>query len=101
VAHGIAVVGDRIPHGLGLAQSFLYGVPDSGMLMKERMFATHAAGNPVLSGGTVGPEGSVLCIPVLALMIVVLLFTRKSPGPPLEQEARPVSAEPVAATLEA
>ena len=83
------------------AQSFLYGVPDSGMLMKERMFATHASGNPVLSGGTVGPEGSVLCIPVLALMIVVLLFTRKSPGPPLEQEARPVSAEPVAATLEA
>lgn len=85
------------------AQSFLYGVPDSGMLMQGRLFATHASGNPVLSGGTVGPEGSVLCIPILGLMIVVLLFTRTSPGPPLEPKRTPnsISQEPLAATLEA
>jgi len=66
------------------SQSFLYGVPDSGLLVQGRMFATHAMGNPVLSGGTVGPEGSVLCIPVLLLVIVVLLFTSPAPLPPLE-----------------
>ena len=54
------------------AQSFLYGVPDSGGLVQGRLFATHASGNPLFSGGTVGPEGSVLLVPVLALVIVVL-----------------------------
>ncbi|WP_058188440.1 CPBP family intramembrane glutamic endopeptidase [Terracidiphilus gabretensis] len=65
-------------------QSFLYGVPDSGSLMQGRLFATHASGNPVLSGGTAGPEGSVFCIPVLLLVLVVLFFTHSSPQPPLE-----------------
>jgi hypothetical protein len=54
--------------------------------MQGRLFATHAMGNPMLSGGTVGPEGSILCIPILLLVIVVLLFTRSSPQPALEIE---------------
>jgi len=66
------------------AQSFLYGVPDSGNLVQGRLFATHPLGNPILSGGTVGPEGSVLIIPILCLVIIVLLFTKRSPQPSLE-----------------
>ncbi len=66
------------------AQSFLYGVPNSGGLMQGRLFATHAIGNLLFSGGTDGPEGSVLCIPLLLLVIVVLFFTHTSPQPPLE-----------------
>jgi membrane protease YdiL (CAAX protease family) len=66
------------------AQSFLYGVPDSGQLVQGRLFATHPSGNVLLSGGTVGPEGSVLLVPVMALVIVVLLYTHPSPQPPLE-----------------
>jgi len=66
-------------------QSFLYGVPDSGGLMQGRLFATHTAGNPLFSGGTVGPEGSVLCIPVFLLAVAGLFFfTHPSPQPPLE-----------------
>ena len=65
-------------------QSFLFGVPDSGLLMQGRLFATHALGNPLLSGGTVGPEGSVLCIPIMLLSIGVVWFTHPSPLPPLE-----------------
>ena len=42
------------------AQSFLYGVPDSGFLSAGRLLKTHPMGNPLLSGGTTGPEGSVL-----------------------------------------
>jgi membrane protease YdiL (CAAX protease family) len=65
-------------------QSFLYGVPDSGQLFQGHLFATHPNGSPLLSGGTVGPEGSVLLYPVLALVILVLIHTHPSPQPPLE-----------------
>ena len=83
------------------SQSFLYGVPDSGALVQGRLFATHPLGNPVLSGGTVGPEGSVFCIPILVLIIVVLLFTRPSPQPPLETKPRRNALSQPPVTLEA
>jgi membrane protease YdiL (CAAX protease family) len=67
-------------------QSFLYGVPDSGGLMQGRLFATHALGRPLLSGGSVGPEGSVLCVPIILLVLPVLYFTRPSPLPAMETE---------------
>jgi membrane protease YdiL (CAAX protease family) len=70
------------------AQSFLYGVPDSGLVVQGRLFATHPSGNPLLSGGTVGPEGSLLLVPVLALVLVVLFYTHPSPQPPLETRPR-------------
>ena len=78
------------------SQSFLYGVPDSGGLIQGRLFATHASGNPLLSGGSAGPEGSLLAIPVIVLVILVLLFaTHPSPQPPLEpREQQPASPEP-------
>ena len=76
------------------SQSFLYGVPDSGNLVQGRLFATHPLGNPLLSGGTAGPEGSVLCVPIILLVIVVLCFTRPSPQPPLETEDQNQPAEP-------
>jgi membrane protease YdiL (CAAX protease family) len=65
-------------------QSFLYGTPDSGGLIQGRLFATHASGNPLFSGGATGPEGSVLCVPVLLFAIAVLFFTHPSPQPALE-----------------
>jgi hypothetical protein len=70
-------------------QSFLYGVPDSGGLMQGRLFATHALGKPLYSGGTVGPEGSVLCIPIFLLTILVLCYTHPSLQPPLELPGDP------------
>lgn len=74
------------------AQSFLYGVPDSGNLSIGRLFQTHTAGKPLLSGGVDGPEGSVLCIPVLLLVALIIRFTTK-PGtqPPIEPDVHPVS----------
>ena len=75
------------------SQSFLYGVPDSGGLEQGRLFATHAIGKPLLSGGTDGPEGSLICIPILLLLIVVLFFTRSSPQPPLEPNSLPSPVE--------
>ena len=57
------------------AQSFLYGVADSGIMVQHHLFATHPVGRPLLSGGTTGPEGSLYIVPVLALAAVVILLT--------------------------
>lgn len=57
------------------AQSFLYGVADSGNVSAGRLFSTHPVGRPILSGGLTGPEGSVLVLPVLALIAAILVLT--------------------------
>jgi membrane protease YdiL (CAAX protease family) len=57
------------------AQSFLYGVADSGLAVKGHLFATHPAGSVYLSGGPTGPEGSVLLIPVLVLAVIAIVYT--------------------------
>lgn len=68
-------------------QSFLFGVPDSGGLSAGRLFATHATGNPLLSGGLTGPEGSVFVFPVLMLVALVLRFHPRRALPPVEPES--------------
>lgn len=57
------------------AQSFVYGVADSGTMVQHHLLATHPIGKPLLSGGTTGPEGSVFVIPVLALICLIIIFT--------------------------
>ena len=57
------------------AQSFLYGVADSGMMAQHHLLATHPLGNPLMSGGTTGPEGSIYVLPTLALVGILLPFT--------------------------
>jgi len=56
-------------------QSFLYGVPDSGLMVQHRLLATHPVGKPILSGGTTGPEGSIFIIAILFLICLIILFT--------------------------
>jgi hypothetical protein len=57
------------------AQSFLYGVGDSGLFMRQRLLLTHPAGSPLLSGGGTGPEGSAFVLPVMALIALAIVFT--------------------------
>jgi hypothetical protein len=57
------------------AQSFLYGVADSGLMTQHHLLATHPVGKPILSGGTTGPEGSIFAIVVLCLVAVIILLT--------------------------
>lgn len=57
------------------AESFLYGVADSGVTVRFHLLATHPAGQPLLSGGATGPEGSLLAIPIAALTAVVIALT--------------------------
>jgi hypothetical protein len=64
------------------AQSFLYGVADSGAMFQGHLLSTHPIGRPILSGGTTGPEGSLIVLPVvgLALAAVVLTLPRSHAG---------------------
>jgi len=60
------------------AQSFLYGVPDSGVVEPGHLLRASLHGPAWLTGGTVGPEGSVLLLVLIALMWAVFdrLFPR-------------------------
>jgi uncharacterized protein len=76
------------------AESFLYGVSDSGIMIKDHLLATHPVGRLMMSGGATGPEGSIFALFLLVLVGVVIVFslTRTSEGyasnlPPQTTEA--------------
>ncbi|MGH9473446.1 MAG: lysostaphin resistance A-like protein [Terriglobales bacterium] len=50
-------------------ESFLYGVPDSGMAAQGRLLHPSFRGSHWITGGSVGPEGSMW-----VLLVVLLLF---------------------------
>jgi membrane protease YdiL (CAAX protease family) len=62
------------------SESFLYGVPDSGLMFQQHLLAIHPVGKPVLSGGTTGPEGSIMILAIMALTILIILFTLPRTG---------------------
>jgi membrane protease YdiL (CAAX protease family) len=51
-------------------ETFVYSVPDSGTLFPGHLLKSSFHGPPWLTGGMVGPEGSVLCFVVIALVWV-------------------------------
>lgn len=55
---------------LGWGESYLYGTPDSGEVAPWRLITTHPTGDPLWSGGSAGPEGSLLMVPLLVALIV-------------------------------
>jgi uncharacterized protein len=57
------------------AETFFYGTADSGGTAQHHFFSAYASGPAWLSGGSVGPEGSVLCTAVLALMAAAVRVT--------------------------
>lgn len=57
------------------AQSFLFGVADSGSVSAGRLLSTHPAGSALLSGGATGPEGSLFVLPVMVLITLTAAMT--------------------------
>jgi membrane protease YdiL (CAAX protease family) len=61
-----------MPIGLHMAfdwgETYFYGVADSGQVLPGHLLNSSSSGPALLSGGTVGPEGSLLC----TLLIVVV-----------------------------
>jgi uncharacterized protein len=60
-------------------QTFFYGTPDSGFVADGHFLTTTPAGATLWSGGTDGPEGSLLILPmILIILSVILLVYRRS-----------------------
>jgi len=68
--------------GWDWGQSFFYGVSDSGMSATGHLLEPSFHGPVWLTGGTVGPEGSVVTLILWSLMIVlfVMLYRRRGPA---------------------
>lgn len=74
-------------------ETYFYGTADSGMVAKGHLLSTSPAGSAFWSGGTDGPEGSVLVLAIIVglLLFVVAAYRRRPPA----MEAAP-AVEPAA-----
>jgi membrane protease YdiL (CAAX protease family) len=61
------------------AQSFVYGVADSGYQSKDVLMVSKPIGPDWLSGGSTGPEGSVLALGMLLVVAGVIWLTLRKP----------------------
>ena len=68
-------------------ESFFYGVPDSGVMLKGHLMNASFHGPAWLTGGTVGPEGSVLVAAVLVLAAIGIHYIFPKRPAPKEQPA--------------
>jgi membrane protease YdiL (CAAX protease family) len=72
-------------------QSFFYGTPDSGMLAQGHLLNSTSTGTLLWTGGADGPEGSVLVIPTMVVILLALLVQygrkRQVDAPALAAEA--------------
>src|SRR3984957_15105595 len=55
------------------AETFFYGAADSGFQGQGHFLSANSAGNPLWSGGTDGPEGSLLVLGVVLLLLLFLI----------------------------
>lgn len=64
------------------AETYFYGAADSGNVATGHYLTTTPAGNALWSGGTDGPEGSLLVLPVIVLLLlaILVLYGRKRPA---------------------
>ena len=62
------------------AETFIYSVPDSGMLATGHLLNSSLHGPNWLTGGTIGPEGSVVDFMLMAaaMVLVAVAFPRKA-----------------------
>ena len=56
------------------AETYFYGTADSGVPAKDHYLTAIPAGNPLWSGGADGPEGSLLVLGVILLLLLALLL---------------------------
>jgi hypothetical protein len=64
------------------AESYFYGVPDSGGLAPGHLFTSSHQGPVWLSGGSAGPEGSALVFVVIVMLALVLSRIFPNTPPP-------------------
>ena len=63
--------------GYDWGQTFFYGLPNSGLTPSHNLFHVTLNGPQWLTGGTVGPEASVICPLVLAVVAILFSLTHR------------------------
>ncbi len=71
------------------AQTFFYGVADSGIPATGHLLGSHPLGRTLLSGGATGPEGSLFVIPTLLLLALIIHLTLPRRNYPLTPAQTP------------
>jgi membrane protease YdiL (CAAX protease family) len=69
--------------GWDWGQSFFFGVSDSGLQVQGHLLNPHIQGPDWLTGGSVGPEGSVVTLVLWALMTLLFILLYRPRGPAL------------------
>ncbi len=69
------------------SETYFYGAANSGIPAQGHLLSAGPVGNPLLSGGADGPEGSVLVLGAILLLLLMVLFARRRPARPLSREA--------------
>ncbi|MGB7191781.1 MAG: CPBP family intramembrane glutamic endopeptidase [Acidobacteriaceae bacterium] len=72
-------------------ESYFYGTADSGLVSQGHLFGEHPLGKILWSGGKTGPEGSLLIVPLLAIIAILmwLWWGRRGKSPFQGQAWRP------------
>ena len=55
-------------------ESYFYGTADSGMVTQGHLLREHSVGKILMSGGATGPEGSLLIVPLLAIVAILMVL---------------------------
>jgi uncharacterized protein len=66
------------------AETYFYGTADSGFPAQRHLLSSTATGDILWSGGTDGPEGSLLVFPVILLLLVFLVVAYRRRYPVVE-----------------
>ncbi len=86
-----------MPIGLHAAfdwgETYFYGVADSGAISPGHLLNTRSSGSAWLSGGVVGPEGSVFCS--LLFVTLLVLFARRMRRPNAAQRSPLPQSDPI------
>ena len=53
-------------------ESYFYGTSDSGLLAQGHLLGEHPLGKTLWSGGDTGPEGSLIVLPVIAIIATLM-----------------------------
>ncbi|MBV9574766.1 MAG: CPBP family intramembrane metalloprotease [Acidobacteriales bacterium] len=74
-------------------ESYLYSVPDSGVLVRGHLLSSSLHGSRWLTGGSVGPEGSLLIFVILVALFAIFNHTYPQVNTPVVQRALVPGAE--------
>jgi hypothetical protein len=68
------------------SESYFYGTADSGVVAQGHYLSTSPAGNVLWSGGADGPEGSLLVLGILVLLLaaLIVIYGRRKPAPAVQ-----------------